>query len=68
VTGSIGVLIRAVENDRITEPEAENWLERWVDETNYRAPLRDLSEYRRPVYRNACSSSTYCSGRSSTTQ
>lgn len=45
VTGSIGVLVRAVENDCITEADADRWLEQWIDETDYRAPSREFSDY-----------------------
>lgn len=46
VTGSIGVLVRAVEADRASESEADGWLKRWVDETDFRAPSREFSDYR----------------------
>lgn len=46
VPGSIGVLIRAVENDRLSEADADRWLKQWIDETDYRAPSRDFSDYR----------------------
>jgi predicted nucleic acid-binding protein len=46
LTGSIGVLIRAVENNRISKDEADHWLKQWIDETDYRAPSRDFSDYR----------------------
>lgn len=45
VTGSIGVLIRAVEDDRLSEAAADRWLKQWIDETDYRAPARDFSDY-----------------------
>lgn len=45
VTGSLGVLVRAVECGRVTEAEADRWLKRWIDETDYRAPSRELSDY-----------------------
>lgn len=45
VTGSIGVLIRAVEDDRISEADADRWLTQWIDETDYRAPSREFSDY-----------------------
>jgi predicted nucleic acid-binding protein len=45
VTGSIGVLIRALEDGQVSEADADRWLKRWVDETDYRAPSRDLSDY-----------------------
>lgn len=46
VTGSIGVLIRAVDNNQIPEAEADQWLKQWIDKTDYRAPSRNLSDYR----------------------
>lgn len=33
VTGSIGVLIRVVDNNHISEAEADQWLKQWIDET-----------------------------------
>jgi predicted nucleic acid-binding protein len=45
VTGSIGVLVSAVADDRLSEVDADRWLKRWIDETDYRAPSRDLSDY-----------------------
>lgn len=45
VTGSIGVLIIAVEADRVSKSDADRWLKQWIDDTEYRAPSRDLSDY-----------------------
>lgn len=45
VTGSIGVLVRAVDADRVSAADADRWLTRWIDETAYRAPSRDFSTY-----------------------
>lgn len=45
VTGSIGVLVTAVEDERIAKSDADRWLKQWVDETAYRAPSRELSDY-----------------------
>lgn len=45
VTGSIGVLMIAVETNRITEAKADHWLKQWIDETDYRAPSREFSDY-----------------------
>lgn len=45
VTGSIGVLVRAVEDERISVSDATRWLKQWVDETDYRAPSREFSDY-----------------------
>lgn len=46
VTGSIGVLVTAVEDGRIAEPDADRWLKQWIDDTAFRAPSRELSDYR----------------------
>jgi len=46
VTGSIGVLIRVVEDERIEASTADSWLKQWIDETDYRAPSREFSDYR----------------------
>jgi predicted nucleic acid-binding protein len=45
VTGSIGVLVRAVEDERISVSDADRWLKQWMDETDYRAPSREFSDY-----------------------
>lgn len=45
VTGSIGVLVRAVDSDRISESAADRWLKQWIDDTEYRAPSREFSDY-----------------------
>jgi predicted nucleic acid-binding protein len=45
VTGSIGVLVRAVDEGHVSESEADRWLKRWVDETDFRAPSREFSAY-----------------------
>lgn len=45
VTGSIGVLVRAVEDEHISESDADRWLKRWIEETDYRAPSREFSDY-----------------------
>lgn len=43
-TGTIGVLISLVENDRVARATADRWLKRLVDETDYRSPSRELSD------------------------
>jgi predicted nucleic acid-binding protein len=45
-TGSIGVLLRAVESGRIDAATADQWLKRWIDETGFRAPSREFADYR----------------------
>lgn len=45
VTGSIGILIRAIEQDRIEASTADAWLKEWIDKADYRAPSRDISDY-----------------------
>lgn len=46
LTGSIGVLIRGVERGEFEFDEADQALKRWIDEEGFRAPSRDLDEYR----------------------
>lgn len=46
VTGSIGILMIAVDGDRISEDDADRWLNRWIDETAFRAPSAEFSDYR----------------------
>ena len=46
LTGSIGVMIELVDRNRIDETTADAWLKRLIDETDYRAPSRELSTYR----------------------
>lgn len=45
VTGSIGVLVTAVDDGRIAGSDADRWLKQWIDETGYRAPSREFSDY-----------------------
>mgnify|MGYP002763865926 CR=1 FL=1 len=45
VTGSIGVLISSIEQEKIGGQTADRWLKKWVEETGYRAPSKDLSDY-----------------------
>lgn len=45
VTGSIGVMVRAVEAGQIAVEDADRWLKRWIDETAFRAPSREFSDY-----------------------
>jgi len=44
-TGSIGVLIELVERDKLDEGTADRLLKLLIDETDYRAPSRELSDY-----------------------
>lgn len=44
-TGSIGVLITLVDEDEIDDVTADTWLKQLIDETDYRAPSREFSEY-----------------------
>lgn len=45
LTGTIGVLIELVDVGEIDLATADAWLKRLVDETDYRAPSRELSDY-----------------------
>lgn len=44
LTGSIGLLVRFVENDRITDT-ADKYLKRWIDEAGFRSPARDFQRF-----------------------
>jgi len=46
VVGSVGVLLAAIDDGRITEPTAQGWLSTWIDEHGYRVPYRRISKYR----------------------
>lgn len=45
VTGSIGVLVRSVENDRLSTKTADEYLKRWIDEAGFRSPARDFTVF-----------------------
>lgn len=45
LTGSIGLLVRFVENDRITADTADTHLKRWIDEAGFRSPARDFRQF-----------------------
>lgn len=45
LTGSIGLLVRFVENDRITVDTADAYLKRWIDEAGFRSPARDFRRF-----------------------
>jgi predicted nucleic acid-binding protein len=45
LTGSIGLLVRFVENDRITAENADTYLKRWIDEAGFRSPARDFQQF-----------------------
>lgn len=45
VTGSIGILVRVVEDDVISVDTADSSLKRWIDEAGFRAPARDIEVF-----------------------
>jgi predicted nucleic acid-binding protein len=45
LTGSIGLLVRFVENDRIAADTADTYLKRWIDEAGFRSPARDFRRF-----------------------
>lgn len=45
VTGSIGVLVRAVESNDLAAETADAYLKRWIDEAGFRAPARDIGVF-----------------------
>lgn len=44
-TGSIGVLVRAVDSGVLTVETADNYLTRWIDEAGFRSPARDITVF-----------------------
>jgi len=45
VTGSIGILIISIEDGKVSQGTADKWLGKWVNETGFRAPSSDISDY-----------------------
>lgn len=45
VTGSIGVLVRFVEDGIVSTVEADGYLKRWIDEAGFRSPARDIEAF-----------------------
>lgn len=45
LTGSIGLLVRFVENDQISADTADEYLKRWIDEAGFRSPARDFEAF-----------------------
>jgi len=45
ITGSLGVLVVAIDDDVIDVAQANTWLAYWVDEMGFRAPSTDITEY-----------------------
>lgn len=46
VIGSVGVLLAAIDAEKIDELTADEWLSTWIDEIGYYVPYRTISEYR----------------------
>lgn len=44
-TGSIGLLMRFVENGRVSARTGDTYLKRWIDEAGFRSPTRDLDGF-----------------------
>ena len=45
VTGSIGLLVRFVEDGHISAATADEYLKRWVNEAGFRSPTRDFDVF-----------------------
>ncbi|QKG93483.1 twitching motility protein PilT [Halorubrum salinarum] len=45
LTGSIGLLVRFVEDDYITAATADEYLKRWIEEVGFRSPARDFDAF-----------------------
>jgi len=46
VVGSVGVLLTALDADRIDEPTANDYLQTWIDDYDYYVPDRAIEAYR----------------------
>jgi Predicted nucleic acid-binding protein, contains PIN domain len=46
VVGSVGVLLAAIDAEKIDEATADEWLSTWINEIGYYVPYRTISEYR----------------------
>ena len=45
LTGSIGLLVRFVENGHLTAGTADEYLKRWIDDAGFRSPARDFAVF-----------------------
>ena len=45
LTGSIGLLVRFVEDGHISTKTADRYLKRWIDEAGFRSPARDFDVF-----------------------
>ena len=45
LTGSIGLLVRFVENGYLTAGNADDYLKRWIDDAGFRSPARDFAAF-----------------------
>nr|WP_262342876.1 twitching motility protein PilT [Haloplanus rubicundus] len=46
VVGSVGVLLAAIDAEKIDESIADEWLSTWIGEIGYYVPHQSISEYR----------------------
>jgi len=45
LTGSIGVLVRSVDNDRLSVSTADSYLKQWIDDAGFRSPAHDFERF-----------------------
>lgn len=45
LTGSIGLLVRFVEDGHVSAETADTYLKRWIDEAGFRSPARDFDVF-----------------------
>lgn len=45
LTGSIGLLVRFVEEGQLSAETADRYLKRWIDEAGFRSPARDIGAF-----------------------
>lgn len=42
MTGSIGLLVRFIDDDQLSIATADSYLTRWIDKAGFRSPSRDI--------------------------
>ena len=45
LTGSIGLLVRSVEDGHLSAQTADEYLKRWIDDAGFRSPARDFEVF-----------------------
>lgn len=45
MTGSVGLLVRFVEDGALSAATVDEYLKRWIDEAGFRSPARDIDVF-----------------------